>query len=149
MMTDQEFREVVVQELRDLSGKFERLEQKLDLQIQNTEGKMKGHFELLQKDMLNVRHETQKHEAESHVMIDRFRKDIDELYNIDRSCKADCGTNRGAIMAAMGTADKALDDRIDAIADRVKTLEASAKTLGWALGALVAVATVVAAFIAL
>jgi hypothetical protein len=52
-------------------------------------------------------------------------------------------------MAAMGTADKALDDRIDAIADRVKTLEASAKTLGWALGALVAVATVVAAFIAL
>jgi uncharacterized membrane-anchored protein YhcB (DUF1043 family) len=94
--------------------------------------------ELLQKDVDNLKEDILNHLKESEKMVERLRRDIDELYNIDRSAKVDCGACRQALLK-----------EIAEHARLIEALQTGSRVLAWVVGIAVATAGVLVAALTL
>jgi chromosome segregation ATPase len=123
-MTDQEFRESVLNKLSDLTGtiqnlygQLESLEKTITLSIQNTEARFEGALNVIQKDVDGFGSRLDSKISGVCENVDRLRNDVADIYEKDRK----------------------LEEKISKNSERIKSLESSNATMRWLLGFLISV----------
>lgn len=144
-MTEQEYRERMIAEIADLKSSFKNLadtltqkmdalEERMEMTLSNTEGRMKGRYELLEKDMAGL---SQRVDEKNDAITSRVVK--------VEACEDQCQNRRAVMHDKIDKTAKDLTAMINADHDIITSLSTIIKIMG-AVGTLIGAAALYAFF---
>lgn len=144
-MTEQEYRERMIAEIADLKSSFKNLadtltqkmdalEERMEMTLSNTEGRMKGRHELLEKDMVGL---AQRVDEKNEVISSRINK--------VEACEEECQNRRQVINSTIDKKFSILENRIEIDHDIITSMSTIIKIMG-AVGTLIGAAALYAFF---